>query len=227
MLFGDNEEVVQPFPLQMVPNTLYSCAASREEWTIFTEGKNHGQWKANLSALQHLKTTTAASTGINISLLIQVSITPHLIILHFKLADNTTASHQHKNGPVVDSRTMSSAEMSTAASSSGASLMLPAAGFQTDWLLHPPESASSSATISLSCQWPWNEVSMFSKLFPPPPSFLRGVWSWGQLHDTSESLRLQETAAKRRSGDADWFWRVESGLSRWLASLLLIRPICR
>lgn len=82
MLSEDNEEVTQPFLLQMVPNILYSCEVNQKEWRIFTEGKNHSQWKANMSSLQHLKTTTAAAaaTSINFSLLIQVSmatLTPH------------------------------------------------------------------------------------------------------------------------------------------------------
>lgn len=80
MLSGDNEEVTQPFPLQIVPNPLYSCQMNWEERRIVMVEKNRSQWKANLSSLQHLKTTTAAATGINISGHIQVSmaaLAPH------------------------------------------------------------------------------------------------------------------------------------------------------
>lgn len=151
----------------MMPNTLYSCEVNQEEWKIFLEGKNYSQWKANLSSLQHLKTTAAAAaTGINVSLHMQVSMatrTPHFICFNSngapgrmaKLADNTTVSHQHKNGPAVDSR----------ATSPGASFMVPAAGVQTDWLLNPPESASSLATIRWSFKWICIDISVSSKLF--------------------------------------------------------------
>lgn len=67
-----------------------------------------------------------------------------------------------------------------------------------------PKQLRRQPPSGLGCQWPWNEVSMFSKLFPPPPSFLRGVWSGGQPQDTAESPWLQASAQTQTLEGGIW-----------------------
>lgn len=129
MLSGDNEEVAQPFPLQMVPNTLYSRGGKSgritDVYSLTVEGKS-------VKALQHLETETA--TAINISLFIQASVvtfTPDSLFISFQmgfLAEWLKLQTQqfHINTKINLQRPPSRPRPP------GSSSMLPAAGIQTD-----------------------------------------------------------------------------------------------